>query len=224
MRRRHKEGDPRCSVNPEEGGGEEEEWEELREEDFRAESNQLHVVAPGEGKTLVNLAYYKDWDAKAFPMLHPDGLNHLQDERRKRKLRDLDYFKQRLNNIDPRWRNEKHWVFAAAIFREKKDLQRNIDLGYKHGQKDSSRGPTVYTLKDPFSVFQNVANTPAYHKKGKMEMFSRLDNFGAFHIFFTVSCADRRWKENIIVVLRERDIDVRCLVDQKQKETYQVGR
>ena len=157
-------------------------------------------------------------------MLHPDGLNHLQDERRKRKLRDLDYFKQRLNNIDPRWRNNTYWVFSAAVFREKKDLQRNIDLGYKHGLPDSSRGQTVYTLKDPFSVFQNVTNTPAYHKKGKMEMFARLDNFGAFHIFFTVSCADRRWKENIIAVLRERDIGVRCLVDQNQKETYQVGR
>jgi len=138
---------------------------------------------------------------------------------------DLDYFKQRLNNTDPRWRDNTHWVFSAAVFREKKDLQRNIDLGYKHGTPaEDSRGRTVYTLKDPFSVFQNVANTPAYHKKGKMEMYARLDNFGPFHIFFTVSCADRRWKENIIFVLRERGIDVRCLVDQRQKETYQVGR
>ena len=35
--------------------------------------NQLHIVAPGEGKTPINLTYCKDWDAKAFPMLHPDG-------------------------------------------------------------------------------------------------------------------------------------------------------
>ena len=157
-------------------------------------------------------------------MLHPDGLNHLQDERRKRKLRDLDYFKQRLNNIDPRWRNNMYWVFSAAVFREKKDLQRNIDLGYKHGQKDTSKGEARFTLRDPFSVFQNVANTPAYHKKGKMEMMARLDNYGPFNIFCTVSCADTRWKENIVFVLRERGVGVRCSVDQKQKEMYEVSK
>ena len=59
-------------------------------------ANQLHVVAPGEGKTPVSLTYCEDWDAKAFPMLHPDGQNHLTDERRKKKLSDLEYFKQRL--------------------------------------------------------------------------------------------------------------------------------
>jgi hypothetical protein len=222
--------DPARCVNPEGGGGEEEVgeedyiWEEWGEEEFREESNQLHVVAPGEGKNQVNLTYCKEWDAKGFPMLHPDGLNHLQDERRKTKLSELDYFKQRLNNIDNRWRDNTHWVFSAAVYREKKDLQRNIDLGYKHGQKDTSGGEARYTLKDPFSVFQNVANTPAYHKKGKMEMMARLDNFGPFHIFFTVSCADRRWKENIISVLRERRIGVRCSVDQKQKEMYEVSK
>ena len=35
--------------------------------------NQLLVIAPGEGKTPTNIAYCEDWDAKAFPMLHPDG-------------------------------------------------------------------------------------------------------------------------------------------------------
>ena len=48
--------------------------------------NQLHEVAPGEGKTPINLVFCQDWDAKAFPMLHPDGKNHLFDKRRKRKL------------------------------------------------------------------------------------------------------------------------------------------
>ena len=58
------------------------------------EENQLHVVAPGEGKIPVSLTFCEDWDAKAFPMLHPDGKNHLSDDKRKRKLSDLKYFKQ----------------------------------------------------------------------------------------------------------------------------------
>ena len=43
------------------------------------DDNRLHVIAPGEGKDPI--AFCKDWDAKAFPMLHPDGKNHLFDER-----------------------------------------------------------------------------------------------------------------------------------------------
>ena len=91
--------------------------------------NQLHIVAPGEGKTPKSLIYVEDWDAKAFWALHPDSKNNLTDKRRKKKLSDLEYFKQRLNNHDPRWRNNTHWVFSAAVFRENIDFQRNSDLG-----------------------------------------------------------------------------------------------
>ena len=187
------------------------------------EINQLHVVAPGEGKIPVNHTFTDDWDAKAFPMLHPDGLNHLSDKRRTKKLGELEFFKQRLFNADPRWRNHPFWVFAAAVYREKKDFERNIDLGYKKGKrKEDSSGNAQYRLDDPYSVFQNVSNTPAYHKKGKMEMMARLDNFGPFHAFFTVSCADYRWTENVVAVLREQGISVRCTVDSDQEETYEV--
>ena len=58
-------------------------------------TNELHVVTPGEGKVPINLAFCKDWDAKAFPLVHLDGQNHLFDKRDK-KLRDQEYFKQRL--------------------------------------------------------------------------------------------------------------------------------
>ena len=187
------------------------------------ESNQLHSVAPGEGKAPINLVYCQDWDAKAFPMLHPDGKNHLFDKRRKRKLRDQDYIKQRLFNVDPRWRRNTHWVFACSVFREKKDFNRNIDLAYKKGKKKINReGISKYHLDDPYSVFQSVLNTPAYHKKGKYEFMARLDNFGPFHIFFTVSCADYRWPENVAAILRERGIGLRYTFESNGTENYEV--
>ena len=200
-----------------------EELSALRHINNNDDENQLHIVAPGEGKTPVSLTHCEDWDAKAFPMLHPDGQNHLSDKGRKIKLNDLEYFKQRLFNQDPRWRNNTHWVFAAAVFREKNDFQRNIDLAYKKGKRNSSNaGGTVYSLEDPYSVFQSVANTPAYHKKGKMEMMARLDNFGPFHVFFTLSCADYRWPENLMSVLREQGIGLRCTVNSDQPDTFEV--
>ena len=100
----------------------------------------------------------------------------------------------------------------------------NIDLAYTKGKKTSDKdGNTVYTLDDPFKVFQNICNTPAYHKKGRMEMYARLDNYGAFNIFFTISCADYRWQENLTAILRERGIGVRCNIDiDDQTEEYEV--
>ena len=86
----------------------------------------------------------------------------------------------------------------------------------------SKDGKTVYSLEDPYSVFQSVTNTPAYHKKGKMEMMARLDNFGPFHVFFTLSCADYRWQENLMSILRERGIGVRCTINSDQQDDYEV--
>ena len=35
-------------------------------------------------------------------------------------------------------------------------------------------------------------------------MLAKLDNFGPFHLFFTLSCADLRWNENFSSILRDR--------------------
>ena len=103
---------PRCVKNRSEAGAKTSGVKAGRKE----VTNQLHVVAPGEGKIPISHTYAPDWDAKAFPNLHPDGKNHLTDSRQK-KLGDLPYFHQRLCNMDPRWRKHPHWVFSAAVYR-----------------------------------------------------------------------------------------------------------
>ena len=185
--------------------------------------NQVHTIAPGEGKVPIDIVYCKDWDAKAFPMLFPDGKNTLFDENREKKIRDQDFFCQRLFNIDPRWRNNIHWIFAATGYREKKDFKGNIDLAFKRGKKHiTPEGSLKYHLENPYSVFQGVLNTPAYHKKGKFETLARLDNYGPFNVFFTLSCADYRWPENVAAVLREQGIGLRCSIDSRIETEYEV--
>ena len=36
-------------------------------------------------------------------------------------------------------------------------------------------------------------------------MFAKLDNFGPFHFFFTLSCADLRWDENFAAILKDKE-------------------
>ena len=36
-------------------------------------------------------------------------------------------------------------------------------------------------------------------------MYAKLDNFGPFHFFFTLSCADLRWTENFAAILKNKE-------------------
>ena len=39
-------------------------------------------------------------------------------------------------------------------------------------------------------------------------MLAKLDNFGPFHIFYTLSCADMRWDENSTSILKEKGFNI----------------
>ena len=49
-------------------------------------------------------------------------------------------------------------------------------------------------LDDCYTVLKDLKNT--HWKKVKHEMIAKLENLGAFQLFFTLSCADMRWEEN----------------------------
>ena len=175
--------------------------EEIQEaEDF--------TIAPGEGKVPTNILADNDWDIKAWPSLHPDGkfgLNH----KRKLKLSDQKYFVQRIRNKDRRFEENPGYVFAAASYVEKKRLQDNANISFSRGKKmNSSDGDAVYTLNDPYTVFDNLKNTPKYWQKFRYEMIAKLENLGPFQWFFTLSCADMKWEENFTSLLREADVQI----------------
>ena len=47
-------------------------------------------------------------------------------------------------------------------------------------------------------------------------MFAKLDNFGPFNFFFTLSCADLRWDENFTAILREKVASVSYNIEEDQ--------
>ena len=164
------------------------------------------AFAPGEGKIPKNILMDNDWDIKAWPSLHPDGNCGLHQSR-KVKLSDQKYFVQRIRNKDRRFEENPGYVFAAASYIEKKQLQSNANISFSRGKKTKNEeGGTEYTLNDPFTVFENMKNTPKYWQKYKYEMIAKLENLGPFQWFFTLSCADRRWDENFSSLLEDRDL------------------
>jgi hypothetical protein len=91
-------------------------------------------------------------------------------------------------------------------------LQRNIKiLGTRGKRVESNDGGITYELEDGYTVLDDVKNTPRYWQKAKYEMLSKLENLGAFQLFFMLSCADMPWKENFAAILFRSGLQLNLL-------------
>ena len=160
-------------------------------------------IAPGEGKVPKNITTDETWDIGFVPNAHPDGKFGLKHPRKKR-LTPSQYFQQRILNIDPRFGENPAYLFAAVAYLEKMQLERNVNIAYRRGTASKTvDGATSYSLNDACSVLDKVKMTPKYAQQGKYEMLGRLDNFGEFRFFFTLSCGDKRMNENFTSILQK---------------------
>ena len=70
-----------------------------------------------------------DWDIKAFPHLHyPDGSNG-KDQDHKVKLSEQIYCINRISNKEQRFAKSPAYVYSAIGYIEKKQINRNLNLG-----------------------------------------------------------------------------------------------
>ena len=181
-------------------------------------------LAPGENRIPKDIVQDVDWDVKAFPHLHNlDGSNG-KDQRRESKLTDKNYFIQRMLNKDQRFSKSPAYLYAATAFLEKKQLNQNMSLAGTRGKKVvDGNGGVSYELNDGYMVLENIRNTPRYWRKFKYEMMAKLENLGAFQIFFTLSSADLRWDENFTAILRDKGYIIEYEVEQDQsKGVYNI--
>ena len=102
---------------------------ELLANDDGEEDPNDFSFAPGEGKTPKNIFMDVDWDIKAWPSLHPDGKYGLHHNR-KVNLTEQKYFIQRISNKDRRFEENPGYLFAAATYIERKQLQNNANISF----------------------------------------------------------------------------------------------
>ena len=162
-------------------------------------------VAPGENETPKNVLFDDNWDVRAFPGLHNWNGSNGKDQEREVKLTPQRYFIQRITNINSRFAKCPTYLYSAVGFLEQMQINRNINLVGTRGKKISSEGGKAkYELQDPYRALEAMPGTPKYWQKVKYEMLSKIDNFGAFQIFYTLSCGDRRWDPNFAAILLEK--------------------
>ena len=180
------------------------------------------IVAPGEGKVPKYILHDKDWDIKGFPQLNsPDGKYGLHHERLT-KLTDQQYFIQRICNRDPKFAKCLPYVYAAVGYIETKQIANNMSISYSRGREVRDEdGRISLKMENPHTVLDNIKQTHRYWQTAKYEMYAKLDNFGPFQVFFTLSSPELRHDENFAAILRERNLNIRYLIE-KDEDGYPV--
>ena len=173
-------------------------------ESERRSDDSVVSVAPGEGRRPEGFFKNKDWDVQAFPRLHnPDGSNGLHQEGRTTKLTEQQYFGHRIKNVNKKWSEDFSYVCAAAIYLERKKISSNMSMSYTTGKKVNKEGGKVaIEHHDAWSVLRGITNSPKFWRDKKAEVIATMDNYGPFHWFFTLTCADKRWNPCIAAICR----------------------
>ena len=171
----------------------------------RDDSKSSLSLAPGEGKVPTSLMRDMDWVINAFPQLFPSGRFGLHDEKREDKISAQEYFKQRILNKDKRWATNKSFLFAALYYIERQHLEQAINVSCQRGKLFEG---SIINMEDIMSVFDKIIGTPQYWKQRRHEIHAKLEQLGAFTFFFTLSCADRRWPETFVAILRQRGLRI----------------
>ena len=92
-------------------------------------------------------------------------------------------------------------VCRPLLYRE--SLERQINISCRRVK--FSEG-SVQQLEDAFSVFENIPGTVKYWQQKRYEVLAKLEQLGPFQFFFTLSCADKRWDENFVSILRQKGL------------------
>ena len=185
------------------------------------------ALSPGEGKRPTSIIMDDEWDMKTHPFLDPSGQNNMSKER-KVKLRDQQFFEQRILNEERIFSNTPSWIFAAVNYLERRQMKDRINISFQRGQKRTlESGQVEYSLEDAFSVLDKMKNTPRYWRQRRDVLFAMLENLGPFTWFFTLSCADYRYEENFTSLLQDHHVTYimengveKCLIDGQTIEEF----
>ena len=65
-------------------------------------------------------------------------------------------------------------------------------------------------MSETMSIFKDIPGIPTYWRKFRNELFASIEQLGPFHFFFTLSCAESRWREVMTSLLRNEKHTIHC--------------
>jgi hypothetical protein len=170
------------------------------------------VFAPGEGQIPSNILREKHPFVLHFPILFPNGKWGLHDEERKYKITPQQFILQRIQNLNPVFADNKPFIFTAVYYIERHQLESKMNISYMRGKiKNTDGGKLFMKTQDGFAVFDNIRGSPRYWQKLRFDMIAKLEQLGPFQFFYTLSCADKRWDENLATLIIKNCPDMMVL-------------
>ncbi len=167
-------------------------------------------IAPGEGKVPTNWLKEHDFDVLSFPTLFPTG-KYGCDFDREKKVSKQKYFNQRMLNIDHRFSRDMSYLFAAQQRVEREQIEQQFNLVVQKGKvTEGMDGKTIMSTTDNFAAFKRIRGTPKYFQQVRNELIAKIGQLGPFHLFFTLSCGEKRWDEIIAALLELEGRNVKC--------------
>ena len=168
------------------------------------------TIAPGEGKKPLSMLSDKNCEELAFPYLLPKGRFGF-NVNREIPLSTSKYFNQRLLNYTQRFASDADYIFFAHSVIQQTQLNSNINIALKKvqtnnltaGMFSSNFQDTVksFIAKDEGYNFMNtIKGTPAYWKRFLLEVLGMVKQLGLPTFFMTLSCADLRWNELVLII------------------------
>ena len=183
------------------------------EKKMRESSTSSTVVAPGEGSVPDNWLKSENFDVQAHPTKHPTGRFGLH-YKRKVKLTPQEFFNQRLLNGDPRFSECIPYLFSAQQYIERCALQNQINISGRKGVTKKSDDGFEVQVKDMFSILTAIRGSSKYWQVARNELIAKVKQLGPFHVFFTLSCAEMRWSEVFVSILRRKGLKVEFIEDE----------
>ena len=181
------------------------------------------ILAPGEDQIPRNILREKNPFVLHFPILFPDGKGGLHDPDREKKLGTQQWIMQKILNVNPMFAQNKPFLFSAVHYVEQQQLMARMNISFMRGKMTSSEdGGKFLTTEDGFAVFDGIPGSPRYWQKMKYDLIAKMEQLGPPQYFYTLSCANKRWDENLATMLAKNrpDLNVMHCQEEKRGETF----
>ena len=165
-------------------------------------------VAPAEEGKWMNWQDDLFLEEKLFPNLFPYGVGGYLSSNvmRNQDVGFANYVKSRILSANPKFRNDKTYVFFLLLVKEMIELKRSEQTYFRKATKAANLTPAslaglapelMMRYNNTFAAFKTIRGTSAYFQDIKKKVHAFIRQKGCPTLFCSFSCAEFNWEETI---------------------------
>ena len=192
---------------------------ETRQKKRKAKSKKESIVsiAPGEGGELINFTNFEKFkylEEECFPHLFPDGTGgyvstYLSKGKQNPGL--ANYLKQRLYSVDPKFRQDSHYVMFATLLKEAVTMKNCEYTALRKAQRlpkydkkfisESDKGELLRSNQS-YKHYRAMRGFAPYYQSHGLDLVAFIRQQGTPQVYLTLSQAQLKWDELLLSILK----------------------